>query len=861
MSTVIQRSFSGGELSPSLYARVDISKYATGARTLRNMIVQRHGGAQNRPGSMFVGEVAYSDTPVRLVPFVFNNSQTYVLEFGEQYMRVIKQGGYVTDSTASITGITQADPAVVTANAHGFTDGQEVYVSGVSGMTQVNNRNFKVANATTNTFELQDMDFNDVDSTGYDAYSSGGTAYEIYEISTPYDDADLMDLQYVQSADVVTIVHPDYAPRELSRTGDASWTLSTITFTPGIAAPSASLSGSAGGAGSKTFQYVITSIADETLEESLQSSTITISSAADPTDAAPHTLSWGTVSGATEYNVYKALNGVYGFIGVAAAGSFLDTGIPADTTKTPPENRTLFNSSGNYPSAVTYYQQRLGFANSTNDPEKIWFSKSGQFKNFSASSPIQDDDAVTFTMAGRQVNEVRHMIDLRRLVVLTTGGEWAIQGGASGVLTPTEINPTQYSYNGSSSLPPIIIGGNALYVQARGSIVRDLGFDFESDGYRGNDLTVFSSHLFDDYTLTDWAYQQVPHSVLWAVRSDGTLLGLTYLREQSMLAWHRHDFNGGVVENVCVVPENNRDALYVVVKRTINGVSKRYVERLSDRQITDIVDATFMDSFLTYDGRNTASTTMTLSGGTDWTYEETLTLTASASSFSSASVGRAVHLTATDGTVVRCEITAYSSATVVSVTPNRTVPASLRSTATASWSLAISEVTGLWHLEGEEVSVFGDGFVVANPNNSAYDTVTVTNGTVTLDKNYAVIHVGLPFLADLELLDIDFPDGETLADKREMIPAVTVFVESTRGVWAGPQPPTSDTDDPLENLTEFKARNAEDYDLPVSLRTGTIDINIQGRWNDHGRVFLRQVDPLPMSVLAVARSGFIPLRG
>jgi hypothetical protein len=463
-------------------------------------------------------------------------------------------------------------------------------------------------------------------------------------------------------------------------------------------------------------------------------------------------------------------------------------------------------------------------------------------------------------MSGRQVNEIRHLLDLGGLIVLTSGGEWAVQGNASGIITPTDINMKQYSYNGVSDIIPIIIGSNAIYVQDGDSIVRDLGYDYQVDGYRGTDLTIFSSHLTDGYTIVDWAYQKLPHSIVWAVRNDGTLLGLTYVRDQEMIAWHRHDFDG-TVENVVSVREGDEYAVYLTIKRTINSKTVRYIERMTQRriapQVDDIVDFKGADSCLSYDGRNTnTSHTMTLSGGTNWTYDETLTLTSSTAYFTSSEVGNAIHLTGSDGTIIRFIIEAYTSTTVVTGKASKTVPSVMQSTAMSTWTRSVDQVTGLWHLEGKQVSVLGDGFVVANPNNDSYDTATVASGSITLDKPYGVLHIGLPITCDAETLDIDTWQGETLVDKKKRINKVTMLVESSRGVWAGSKSPTSDSS--LTGLSELKIRNAEDYDSPVALQTGPIDLTIGPEWSDGGRVFIRQTDPLPLTVLSISPSGLMP---
>lgn len=836
MANVRQLSFSGGELSPSLHGRVDQVKYATGLKTCRNFIVQRHGGVANRPGTQFVGEVNDSSKTVRLIPFVFNASQTYVLEFGNLYMRVHQNGVQLTETAQNITGATNANPCVITIAGHGYSNGDEVQVASVGGMTELNGRNFKVANVAANTFSLQYMDGTDVDSTSFGTYTSGGTAAKVYEIVTTYVEADLDELQYVQSADIITIVHPNYPPRELSRTGHTSWSIANIVFGPTIGTPQNLLSDSPGAG----FNYKVTAVDAETGEESLPSD---LEEATTETS----TLTWTAVSGADYYEVYKEVNGVYGWIGTAATNTFKDDSYTEDLADNPPEDRQPFSGASDYPSTVTFYQQRLMFANTDNDPEKIWSSKTGLRKNFMISTPLQDDDAVTFSILGREVNEVRHMLDIGKLITFTASGEWSINGDTAGILTPTGVNPQQHTANGSGTLAPIVASGSALYVQARGSIIRDLGFDFQTEGYRGNELTIFANHLFDNYTLVDWAYQQIPHSVVWAVRSDGVLLGMTYLREHQVFGWHRHDFDG-LVENVAVVPEGTEDVLYLTIKRTIDGNTVRYIERMATRQVVDIEDSIFVDSSLSYDGTHSGATTMTLSGGTNWTYDEDLTLTASVSTFLSTDVGNAIFLTGTDGTLIRCTIKTYTSGTVVTVNPHKTVPASMQAVAISTWSKAVDEVGGLWHLEGEEVSVFADGFVVANPNNDAYDVVTVTNGIATLDKPYAVIHVGLPITSDLETLNMDLPGVSSMSDKKKSITKLTAFVEATRGVFAG-----SDVD----NLTEYKLRDEEGYDDPVALKTGTIDVNITGVWKSSGQIFIRQIDPVPASILSIVPTGYI----
>src|SRR5699024_8907608 len=461
---------------------------------------------------------------------------------------------------------------------------------------------------------------------------------------------------------------------------------------------------------------------------------------------------------------------------------------------------------------------------------------------------------LSVTIAGRQVNEIRALVDLGRMVVFTSGVEYFLDGDADGVIRPGYHWPRAQTYNGSGWLPPLVVGDTALYLQARGSIVRDLGYQMEGlDRLGSNDLTIFATHLFNGYQIEEWDYAQVPNSVVWAVRDDGTLLGLTYVRDHRVWGWHRH-VTDGAFESVVVVPEGSEDALYCIVRRTINGQTRRYIERLTSRQVdarTDICDVFFVDSGLSYDGRNAdPGHSFTLSGGSSWGYDEELTLSSSAADyFSAGDIGNAWQLTRGDDTVtVTC--TGYTDAETITVLANKTVPASLRASATAEWAKAVDDLSGLDHLEGCTVAVFADGNVVDNGlDDAAYQ---VSGGAITLAEPAAVIHVGLPYQATLETLNLDDPAGETLADKKKLVTRVTLLVESSRGVFVGPD---------ADHLQEYYQRTDEAWGEPTRLRTGYIEVPVHADWNDNGRVLIRQRDPLPLTVLAVVPFGEVGGQG
>lgn len=529
-ANILQRAFSAGELAPALGARADLALYTSGARTVRNFVVQEHGGAANRSGTRFIVEVKTSSLRTYLLPVVFSDALAFVLEVGDQYFRFVKLGAVV----------------------------------GVP-----------------------------------------------YELATPYVTADLADLEFEQNGDVLTITHQLYQPRELRRIADTNWTLTAITTAPSIAAP-AGLGHGGAIAGTEHRRYVVTAIKAETYEESLPSTIELVTLCAEPTTSNPIAITWTLVAGAVEYLVYLepygsavATSGAFGFIGRTTAVFFNDVGLLPDFTVTPPIARTLFQSAGNYPRVVGYYQQRRLFANSINDPETTWASRTGFHSNFSIRSPLQDDDAVTFRLASRGAQDVRSLIDLKRLLLMTGRGEWKIQGdGEGGALIPSAINPDRQGYTGTAHVRPQVIGQTVLFVQARGTRVRDLSFDQEVGGMGSRDLTVYSRHLFKNQTITRMALAIAPNTVLWAVRSDGVLLGLTYVREQNVLAWHRHDTGAGdLFEDVVVVPEGDEDAVYVLVKRTVNGITKRYIERLASREIDEVAEeAFFVDAGVIYSG-------------------------------------------------------------------------------------------------------------------------------------------------------------------------------------------------------------------------------------------------------------------
>lgn len=669
---ILQRSFSGGEMSPEMFGRIDDAKYQAGLAKCRNFIVKPQGPAENRPGFAFVRAVKDSTKRVRLIPFTYSTTQTMVIEVGAGYFRFHTAGGTLMDGAAP------------------------------------------------------------------------------YEIANPYAEGDLFDIHYVQSADVLTLAHPGHAPRELRRLGATNWQLTTIAFAASVASPAAPTVTAAGHTTVKyTYHYVVTAVAADGVSESAPSPEGTAGGNLFETGATV-TIDWAAVTGASRYNVYKLQGGLYGYIGQTAGLSIVDDNIAPDLSKTPPIYDAVFSGAGDYPGAVSYFEQRRCFAGTTNRPQNIWMTKSGSESNMSYSLPTRDDDRIAFRVAAREANTIRHIVPLTQLLLLTSSSEWRVTSVNSDAITPTTISVRPQSYVGASNVQPVLINNTLIYGASRGGHVRELAYNWQANGFVTGDLSLRSAHLFDGAEVVDMAYAKAPWPIVWCVSSGGKLLGLTYVPEQQVGAWHQHDTDGAF-ESCAVVAEGAEDVLYCVVRRTINGAQVRYIERMASRQFIDQQDGFFVDAGLTYRGA-----------------------------------------------------------------PSDTI-------------------SGLSHLEGATVSILADGAV--------HPQRVVTGGSITLDNEASVVHVGLPITADLQTLPIAAPIDNGYGQGRfKNVNKAWLRVFRSSGIFLGPD---------ADKLTEAKQRTTEPYGAPPALKSEEIQVMLTPSWADSGQVFVRQSDPLPLTVVSL----------
>lgn len=616
-------------------------------------------------------------------------------------------------------------------------------------------------------------------------------------------------------------------------------------------AGAAILAANDGTSGTVEFQYVVTAVSQTTGIESLASN-VASCQGKTPTSSDPNIITWNPESGVQFFNVYKSLNGVFGFIGqvTGTLTTFKDTNFIPDTSKQPPVQFSLFQTPDDYPSVVGTYQQRLLFANTLNQPQTVWASSVGSLFSFTTTTPVLDSSAIQFTVAGDVIQFVQALVDIGKLIVHTNNAEYVCTGNQAGTITPSEITLVTQGSTGCSTLRPVTIGNTDVFIQNGSSRLQDLRYEVQSFAFTGKDLTKYIASLFQGRSIVSIAWQRLPHSIVWCALDNGQLVGMTYSREDELWAWHLHSFINGAVEQVCVVTENGgaSNTLYMVIRRTINGATVRYVEQFANRNFTDTVlltDVRLNDASLTYDGRNTGGTTITATTSGGWTPTDVITLTASVSTFVSGDVGNIIVFQQTDpitGLVtdqVTFSIIGYTSATVVQATPQRTVPTWARATALTAWGKGVRHFTGIGHLEGQSLSILADGNVAANPLDPNYPLVTVSAGAFTLTDPAVVVTAGLPVQMDVQTLPTENAQGETILNKRIQVREVCPVFYQTRGGLFGPD---------FSRLAPWKQQPAGAYFVPTPLVTGPVRIPIYSNVELTGQVAIRTTEPLPFSI-------------
>lgn len=1068
----IQGAFTTGEIAPSLYGQVQLVKFHSAAATARNTFVNYRGGLWSRAGTAYClrSKQPYGNGPPRVINFQFSINQGFCLEFGNQYVRFFSGGAPIVETAIAITGATRAANLALTIPGNNFAVGSWIAIAGIAGMIQVDGEVFIVSAVAGATVTVTDLDGKSVNSTGFGVYTSGGTASRVYTLPTPYVVADLPLLKFTQSADTMTITHPNYPSAELVRITDNEWLLTPDFFASSIAAPPAitihSTTPPNPGFSPPTlpagYSYVVTAVDSATNEESVASP---IGSGVTGVDisqtAGSNIVTWGGVTGAAYYNVYRAPTSyntgsstvaiapppgsVFSYVGTSYGNQFVDSNVQPDATVSPPLHLnpfapgqilyvnvtapgsgqaalnvtvisatgfgavlvpvifsggllavivqnggqnyspsdqvsfggpggnatgtitfaknpvagatvtlngvvwtfvasvaaanqsqigvTLENTlaalaanvsqspspaltvaiylanatqlvityatpgvggdaytlaasagtpsgptltgggtgtfptaslevgpeTGTYPSVVAYFQQRRVYAGSLNNPDTYWMSKPGAYLNFDSSLPTSDTDAITGTPWATQVNGVQWMIPMPGgLVVLTGLGAWQVAGAGSSAgnvqpITPASQQATPQAFNGANNIcPPFVQDYDIVYVQAKGSRVRDLAYNYWVSIYTGNDLTTLSSHLFDAYTLSQVAWCQEPYKLAWYVRDDGILVSLTYLKEQEVYGWARHDTYGQFA-SVCSVIEPPVDALYCVVARPAAAGMAYFVERMNNRIWRSVEDAWCVDCAVSLT-QPAPPTTITATDTTG-----TVLFVVGAPTFSVSSVGEVIRVGGGIAT-----ITGYNDPSMVTAIWNLSPAVQYANAptpqmipqASGSWTMTapVTTVTGLSHLVGQTVTGTADGVPIP-------PQVVSAAGTITLPFPASSVVVGLPFQVQAQSVYLDTGTAPTIQGRRKDILAVTARVEFSLGFKTGANETDGSTVSPpviapvWTNL-QASPNNGGSYTSPGGatvnrLFTGDVRVNVDPNWAKPGQVAVQQDLPLPMSLTAL----------
>ena len=835
-TTLALTNFVSGELSSLMDGRIDFEKYQSGCKTLQNMLIHPQGAASRRTGTQFISEVKDSSAKTRLIPFEFSTTQTYMLEFGNGYIRFFKEKGQILEGDKTISGITKANPGVVTATAHGYSNGDFVVISSVVGMTQVNNKTFKVSNKATNTFELQDVDGNNVDTSGYSTYSSAGTANKIYQITTNYTTAQIPDLKFAQSADTMYICHSSHEVSKLTRTGHTSWTLSEITFTDGPYLTANSTSTTL-----TTSATTVGSGRTLTASSSLFAST-------DVNRNVKLGDGWGTIT------AYTSVTEVTWTITVAATGSGgteWSLGAFSDTT--------------GHPSTTSFFEQRLVFAATTNEPQTIYFSKSGDYENFAAGDGSNADDAMIYTIASNEVNKIQYLKAVRTLIVGTTASEWTVSAdGTDAVVTPTNVTIKRQSTFGSANQDAIAAGTAVLFLQRAKRKIRELAYNFDVDGYTAPDLTILNESITNT-GIDQIAYQQSPHSILWCVRNDGVLAALTYQRSENVVSWSRHKIGGHFAEaTVTVTDYSNISTGTKLILTKSDGTTVTF---------TSTTGTAGTDEFKTQTNNNTTADNIytCINAHADFTVSNpasnvvTIRETAHGAGYLTIDSTDDVRLTVTDegnAVVESCaSISGALNEDELWVIVKRTINGNTRryvecftdfdfdeldaevfhflDSGLSYDGTATTSITGLDHLEGENVQILADG--------ATHDDKIVSSGSITLDRSAKKVKVGLPYDSILQTMRLEGGSAEgegTSQGKIKRVNRVVLRLFETVGAKCGPS---------LTKLDIVPFRTTSDtLDQPVStLLAGDKTLEFSGDYDTDSYIFVKQDQPLPLCVLAI----------
>ena len=865
-----QTNFTGGEFSPRLVGRSDLSKYAHSSAELSNFITQKHGGIIRRTGSRFVNTTKTQSEASRLIPFQFSVAQTYILEFGDLYIRFYRDKGRlqhgaintVNDAVNDGTGLI----ATITFTAdHDMEVGDTASIAGILTNYVFDPLRFN------GTFIVSDVPNSNqisyvipLDGTPAGAvYSSGGTAVKVEgnnrdtptEVATPFLASELRDVKFIQSADILYMVHPLHEPQTLSRNPGADadpaiWVFAAFQTSNGPYLPQNN---------APVANVQVINIGNGTSQGDLVGFELSA--------AAANQINGGRGWLTTDVGRLFALQVLPGnvwqwsrlsvYITARLMHGVLEVSAPA-AINTSTWRLGAWSDTTGFPHSVAFHKSRLWFGATNVQPQTLWASRVGDFINFEDFQQegdsadigiVLDDHALVFTIDDDKVNTIRWIrSEARGMALLTDGGTFiGAAPRAFDPITPTNFTVLRQLSDGASrTASPHLAGEVTLFIKSASRKVLELVFRFEDDRFVAPDLTILSEHITLS-GIVETTYQTEPDNILWCILANGLLIGMTYERSEGVVAWHRHPVGGVLVgqpfpavESIAVIRDEPDDLLWMIVKRTVNGATVRFIEYVAppfkDDDASD--DAFYVEA-----------------GGT---FNEPLGIL-SISTGTSTSITTSVNHFYASGTRVRLRDVAGATELnnrtflVESPSPDTFTITDLNggqinssgfgtyAPATGTSHRESTAISGLLHLVGETVKVLGDGAVQP-------DQVVDSAGSIVIPTSASIVHVGLAFRSRMKTMPLIPASGSrrgTASDPRAStmrIDHVLLYLNRTIGGVAG-------SDETLDSIVTRVPSDPAGSATP--LFTGIHKLTVSQRSGEQVQIVVQTDDPTPLNLLTI----------
>lgn len=613
----LKPSFAGGELAPALYGRIDLAKYDVGAATIENMIVLRYGGVSRRPGFRYVAQT-YGNGKARLLPFRYSSDQNYIVEVTAGQFRFYTEQGIVVDGNGNPYTVANDFTVSELADIKYTQSADTLFLVHPDHPPKTLVRNGS-ANWTYSTMDITGGPFEDPIWNGISITPSGKVGNINLTASADYFTQDMVGSFLALEQEIASqkaegvpgkLVDGEPLALQVECPPGSSVFVETFGFWTGTIHIEKYDNNSGGWVElrsqsnnhSQNYQMTFSNDGTEISGYRVTSTDF------DPSvwhDENPNQTGKVVIQTfASDYEGIVKITAVNS--GTSAAATVIRE--LAATTATKDYSLSPWSANKGYPSCCGFFEDRFVLAATKTAPQTFWMSQTGDYYNFGKSIPQVDTDAITGTLNNGQMNGIRYMATFGEILMQTAGGTYKVSGGEKPI-TPSNLQSKPQEYRGINNLTPCLIGGRIVYVQQQGNIIRDLGYTYDSDKYEGDDVSLLAAHLFEGHTIKSITYQQVPNSIVWCVREDGVLLGMTYIKEQDVYAWHKHTTQGKFID-ICSISGDTEDELWAVVKRGNN-----YYVEVMGKQVQDMEAAGQFFTDAGYTVTNNGNTTVT---GLNW---------------------------------------------------------------------------------------------------------------------------------------------------------------------------------------------------------------------------------------------------